>query len=320
MTEENTNVNDASIASYVTVAVTDEMLIEASHTGDLEQLRVWASQCVRVKTGDPLCAAAIRSFPNVAICLVQELGAEVDKKGGFHSTALIVAAQEGKLDVVKYLVESGASIELRDNNGSNALIGSARCGEYSTMRYLLEHAGANIDDVDDEGDTVWDELIHRVQSIPKRDNDNNHDPAALAGLLRYLVLRAALPPAVVAILPPEDIRVVQQGASLRRNRFDYLEQQRASIVAHCPLPGVFLPFVADYAAPTTEDMWTDGLRIWVIECSRSGCSGPGTLRCTACKQVRYYGQLCRQAHWKAHIGRVQVALRGDRDGRCSSQN
>jgi hypothetical protein len=41
----------------------------------------------------------------------------------------------------------------------------------------------------------------------------------------------------------------------------YLEQQRATIVANCPLPAVLQSLVIDYAAPTPEDMWTDGLRI-----------------------------------------------------------
>jgi hypothetical protein len=45
----------------------------------------------------------------------------------------------------------------------------------------------------------------------------------------------------------------------------YLEQQEASIVAHCPLPGVLQPLVAEYAAPTSEDMWTDGLRVSVFD-------------------------------------------------------
>jgi ankyrin repeat protein len=35
-------------------------------------------------------------------------------------------------------------------------------------------------------------------------------------------------------------------------------------------------------------------------CSNPGCSGAGLKKCTGCKQVRYCGQTCQLAHWKAH--------------------
>jgi hypothetical protein len=39
----------------------------------------------------------------------------------------------------------------------------------------------------------------------------------------------------------------------------YLEQQRAEVVAHCPLPAVLLHLVAAYAAATMDDMWAHEL-------------------------------------------------------------
>jgi hypothetical protein len=71
-------------------------------------------------------------------------------------------------------------------------------------------------------------------------------------------------------------------------------------VEHCPLPAVLQILVVAYAAPTPTDIWTNGLREFVIECSSPGCSGAGLLRCTACEQARYCGQQCQRAHWKAH--------------------
>jgi hypothetical protein len=35
-------------------------------------------------------------------------------------------------------------------------------------------------------------------------------------------------------------------------------------------------------------------------CSNPDCSGAGLKKCTGCKQVRYCGQTCQLAHWKAH--------------------
>jgi hypothetical protein len=35
-------------------------------------------------------------------------------------------------------------------------------------------------------------------------------------------------------------------------------------------------------------------------CSNADCSGAGLKKCPACKQVRYCGEPCQLAHWKAH--------------------
>jgi hypothetical protein len=35
-------------------------------------------------------------------------------------------------------------------------------------------------------------------------------------------------------------------------------------------------------------------------CSNPSCSGAGILKCHRCKQARYCGQACGDAHWKAH--------------------
>jgi hypothetical protein len=66
-----------------------------------------------------------------------------------------------------------------------------------------------------------------------------------------------------------------------------------------------------YEAPTPGDMWTDGLRVWIVECSSPGCGGSGVKRCTSCKQARYCAQGCQSAHWpanKADCKRVRAEL------------
>jgi ankyrin repeat protein len=52
--------------------------------------------------------------------------------------------------VVRCLIEAGARI------GDTPLLVSALFGCYSAMHFLLEEAGANIDDVGNEGETIWD--------------------------------------------------------------------------------------------------------------------------------------------------------------------
>jgi hypothetical protein len=58
MTDEDRSLLGASSTLFFAeaVLVTEEMIIH-SRAGDLEQLKMWARQGVRVTTGEPLCAA-----------------------------------------------------------------------------------------------------------------------------------------------------------------------------------------------------------------------------------------------------------------------
>jgi hypothetical protein len=95
------------------------------------------------------------------------------------------------------------------------------------------------------------------------------------------VLLADAPPKIIAILSQQHAELWAWGLQLRMQLPAYLVQQRASIVAQCPLPDVLQPLVAEYAAPTLEDMWTDGLGVSVGERS-VGCFGAMIMRCTVC--------------------------------------
>jgi hypothetical protein len=89
----------------------------------------------------------------------------------------------------------------------------------------------------------------------------NADADALASLLKVMVLLADAPPDFVAKLSPAHAELATRGQQLRAQLPSYLEQQRALVVEHCPLPAALQPIVYGLAAPTPEDMWTDGLRI-----------------------------------------------------------
>jgi hypothetical protein len=62
-------------------------------------------------------------------------------------------------------------------------------------------------------------------------------------------------------LLPQHADLAARGHQLREQLPSYLVQQRAAVVAHCPLPTVLQAIVTAYAVPTPVDMWTDGLRI-----------------------------------------------------------
>jgi hypothetical protein len=209
----------------------------------------------------PLIIAAQRDNLAVVHCLVVELGADVNQAwDGDGDTPLIIAASMGNIGVVRCLVELRARIEAVDCVGNTALLESAFNGRFSTMQYLLEEAGANMDDVNNDGASVWDLLLENFEA----DVEDEGDHAALTDLLRVMVLRDAPLPALVALLSPEPARVVQEGARLRMRLPPYLAHRRAYVDLRCPhislLRGVLRALIHGFErAATTEDLWATGL-------------------------------------------------------------
>ena len=87
--------------------------------------------------------------------------------------------------------------------------------------------------------------------------------AELSSLLKVMVMLEDAPADFIARLSPHDAELCTRGRQSRAQLPSCREQQRAAVVAHCPLPAVLLPLVvsAAYAATTPEDMWADGLRV-----------------------------------------------------------
>lgn len=70
-------------------------------------------------------------------------------------TALHYAAQNGSLDIIKYLVEHGADISAQDYEQSRSVIHfAAENGDIECIKYLTEH-GANLQDKDANGATAF---------------------------------------------------------------------------------------------------------------------------------------------------------------------
>ena len=87
------------------------------------------------------------------VTLLVEQGVDKNQVGNYYeTTALSVAANDGHLDVVRYLVEQGAGMEKVDRDGNTPLIYASDCGHLEVVRYLLDQ-GADRDAVDYEGYT-----------------------------------------------------------------------------------------------------------------------------------------------------------------------
>ena len=69
----------------------------------------------------------------------------VDDEDASKRTALHLAARNGHLEVVKYLLEKGgAEVNEEDNDGWTALHLAARYGHLEVVKYLLEKGGTEV--------------------------------------------------------------------------------------------------------------------------------------------------------------------------------
>jgi ankyrin repeat protein len=95
---------------------------------------------VGARGATPLMAGAVAGDESVTSMLAKR--AELDQRGKFGCTALILAASEGKAGIVKILLTEGASVEAADDAGNTALLHAAARGHLPVMRLLLEKGAA----------------------------------------------------------------------------------------------------------------------------------------------------------------------------------
>lgn len=170
----------AKVARMLLAAGANIKAVDADRTGALSAAVAGGNaECVQVvlqagarlpsgKKHNLVAHAALRSTPAMVRTLV-EAGAPVDKEDQFGSTALIQAAEAGRLKLVHELLRLGADVNHANQNGDTALIRGATIGVSATQwgklhaqndrrlhqrvelaRTLLD-AGANIDALSNYG-------------------------------------------------------------------------------------------------------------------------------------------------------------------------
>jgi hypothetical protein len=176
-------------------------------------------------------------------------------------SGLLEAVSKGDLARVQGLIREGADVTERDEHGRTVLLRAAYedvgYSHVTMLQWLLEEGGSSITETANNGCTVWNLLlIYGITYAPS-------DAVAQSSLLKVMVMLEDVPEHFTDVLSlnVKLAEIATRGRQLRSQLPSYLEQQRASVIAHCPLPKVLQSLVAEYAVITPEDMWTDGLRV-----------------------------------------------------------
>jgi ankyrin repeat protein len=115
-------------------------------------------------------------------CFIKEKDANIDAKGKGGATPLILAASNGNIEVVKFLVSKGADVNVRDNVRDNTPLSDAAFSGNLTVVEFLVSKGANVNTKNDEGctpliRTLWSEnltvaefLVSKGANVDAKDN------------------------------------------------------------------------------------------------------------------------------------------------------
>ena len=72
-----------------------------------------------------------------------KMGADINQSGEQHGgTPLLIASQEGHLEVVKLLIESGGSVNEADNRGATPLWIASGAGHLEIVKLLIKSGGS----------------------------------------------------------------------------------------------------------------------------------------------------------------------------------
>jgi hypothetical protein len=176
---------------------------------------------------------------------------------------LLQAAMQDDLVGVQSLLQRGASVAARDVEGNTALMLAVLYRRGPTTTWLLDHGKADIKQINNAGDSVWDMLTEAIENLLAQYGESISplQNATSIVILRAMVLRDDPPLGFLEELQVVGSkRVVEEGLQLRTRLPAYLTLRRALLEAHCPLIKPLLALISGYEEPTTtEELWATGL-------------------------------------------------------------
>ena len=106
--------------------------------------------------------AAWGDLPELAKLLLNEYGMDIDIKDHAGRTALHVAAYQGNIRSLKYLLGCSANVNAIDNEGKTPVFSGAYDGNLKTVKLLCEY-GAKLDLQDNTNLTVLEYAVSRKE-------------------------------------------------------------------------------------------------------------------------------------------------------------
>ncbi|MBA3916128.1 MAG: ankyrin repeat domain-containing protein [Acidobacteriales bacterium] len=136
----------------------DRQLWMATFNGQLDQVKSAIAQGADVnfrgKGGvSPIVVAARNGYLEIVQYLVEH-GATIDQRDNVREkSALLAAAFKGHSDISAYLIEHGADVNAQAVNGWTPLHDAAFIGDFKTVKMLVDH-GARLDIKNQNGRTA----------------------------------------------------------------------------------------------------------------------------------------------------------------------
>ena len=102
--------------------------------------------------------------------LLHDRGADIKSHGGMYGSALQAAAYNGHENLVRLLIDRGADVNAEGGSYGNALQAAVNGRQGGVVRLLLDSA-ADLTKLDDEGQILASEMLHKTISTEDSDSD-----------------------------------------------------------------------------------------------------------------------------------------------------
>jgi ankyrin repeat protein len=295
--------------------VSELAIFGACKRGDIDQLRRWGRQGVRVKDADFLVDAICAEVSlDILRCLVKELGADINgARLTDGATPLCVAAEIGNLALLQFILkELGADVNQAENDGSTPLFIAAQRGYLAVVRLLVAELGADVNQAVHGGATpvyiaAQNGHLAVVQCLAKelgadvnQAANNGATPLSIAAQNGHLyVVRTLVKELEADINKARQDGVTPLMAAANNEHGEvvtFLIKYGANVQVAAPSFGTAAEISRRAGAPAQQTQFLEDRS----HCARLGCDGEGKKKCAGCLKVYYCTRECQLTHWPAH--------------------